>query len=419
MSRKLMASVLFLVIIMMISWSTGVLAEEKEQKSLEEQIHQVEMQIKEIEYVLERERNDKKAAALKEDLQERRKKLENLRGEGRKSEKPKGEISEIEQGIRGTEINLMELRQAVKALEKEGGKPEKLKELLKKLDKEERKLVELKALWKKRKAGAKRAPKKPRAKLTFIRLEHANAQNLAKIIQKFLAPSGIAAGDSDSNTLVIRAVPNDLEMVAVIIRNLDVPKGRRVVREQPRRRRDPEPRERAERENVFFGKVLEAGRRSMTIKTKDSGETVTLYVPVRRKDDGTRVPHEELSIHVASFDVGTDVKIQWRQGDERRFIQRVVSIKKEQERKESEARWKVFFGEVLESSKKAITIKTKDSGETVTIYVPMRMKEDGSKVPNQELAMYVASFDVGANVKVQWEWEKERRWIRRIIRIKE
>ena len=81
--------------------------------------------------------------------------------------------------------------------------------------------------------------------------------------------------------------------------------------------------------------------------------------------------------------------------------------------------WKVFFGNVLKSSKEALTIKTMDSGETVTLYVPSRMKEDGTRVPNQELAIYVASFDEGANVKVQWQWAEEKRWIQRVTRIKE
>ncbi len=148
--------------------------------------------------------------------------------------------------------------------------------------------------------------------------------NLSKIIQKFLTPSGIIVGDPDSNILVITAVPNDLEIASVIVRNLDVPR-RRAGREQPRRRREQQ--ERAERENVFFGEVLESGKESITIKTRDSGEKVTLYVPLRMKEDGTRVLYKELSVHVASFDVGANVKIQWRQGEVKLWIRSVTRIK--------------------------------------------------------------------------------------------
>ena len=103
----------------------------------------------------------------------------------------------------------------------------------------------------------------------------------------------------------------------MIVKNLDVPR-RRPDRDRPRRRRDRQ--EGAERENIFFGKVLEAGKQSLTIETRDGKEKVTLYVPSRRKDDGTRVLNEELSVHVSRFEVGSNVRVQWRQGDERRFI---------------------------------------------------------------------------------------------------
>ena len=87
--------------------------------------------------------------------------------------------------------------------------------------------------------------------------------------------------------------------------------------------------------------------------------------------------------------------------------------------REGAERGRVFFGKVLEAGKKSITIKTRDSGEKVTFYVPLRKKEDGSQVPHEELSMHVASFDVGANVKVQWQWDEEKRWIRRVTRTEE
>lgn len=323
MSKKLTMMIFLMVTLAVISWSTNVMAEEKAQKSQEARIHEVEEQIKELEYALERERNDDKAANLKENLQKRRKELERAKG---KSEKPRGEFPEIQMGIRQAKENLAELRQAVKILKEKGENPEKMEELQKKLAHEERKLVKFEQLLKKRRADARRKREKPRTKLMFLPLEHANAQNLGKIIQKFLMPSGIIVGDPDTNVLVIKAVPNDLEIATVIIKNLDVPK-RRVARDQPRRRREQQERtERKERENIFLGKVLEAGKKSLTIKTRDSREEVTLYVPLRKKEDGTSVPNEELSAHVASFKAGANVRVQWQQGEERRLIRRVTRI---------------------------------------------------------------------------------------------
>ncbi len=315
MFRKLVVLVLLVVSSVMFSWSATVLAQEKEEKSKEAQIGQLKERMQELERALEREPGKEKAAELKKALQESRKKLERLRGGSRKAQEPRGEFPKIQQAIRRVNETLKDLRHAVKTLKEEGGEPEELQELQQEIGQEEQKLVKYKALLEKQKAEARK--KKPRTKLKFFPLEHANAGNLSKIIKRFLTPSGITAADQDTNILIIKAIPNDLEIASVIVKNLDVPR-RRPDRDRPRRRRDRQ--EGAERENIFFGKVLEAGKQSLTIETRDGKEKVTLYVPSRRKDDGTRVLNEELSVHVSRFEVGSNVRVQWRQGDERRFI---------------------------------------------------------------------------------------------------
>jgi predicted nucleic acid-binding Zn-ribbon protein len=316
MSRKLIVMALFVVSLVMISWSTDVVAEEKEVKSREAQIQEVREQIKELEYALQRESNEEKAAQLKKKLQERRKEAESLMGEVRKPQKPKEEFPDLQEGTRRARANLEELRRAAKALREEGGDAEKLEELRGKIGKEERKLVELNALLEKRRAEAKQ--KKPETRLMFFRLEHANGENLSRIIGKFLTPAGIIMTDEDTNTLIVRDTPDGLETASEIVRNLDIPR-RRATRERAER-----PRDRAESGNFFFGTVLEAGEGSLTIKTRDSGETVTLHVPVRMKEDGTSVVNEELSKHVASFQAGTPVRVQYRRGEDRLWIQRVT-----------------------------------------------------------------------------------------------
>jgi len=319
MSRKPTIMALFVVSLVMISWSIDVVAEEKEGKSKEAQIQQVREQIKELEYTLQRESNEEKAAQLKKKLQERRKEAESLMGEVRKPQKPKEEFPDIQEGIRQAKGNLEELRRAAKILREEGGDTEKLEEFRGKIGVEERKLVELNALLEKRRAEAKQ--KKPKTRLMFFQLEHANGENLSRIIGKFLTPAGIIMTDEDTNTLVVRDTPDGLETASEIVKNLDIPR-RRAARERAER-----PRERAESENFFFGTVLEAGEGSLTIKTRDLGETVTLHVPVRRKEDGTSVVNEELSKLVASFQAGTPVRVQYRRGEDKIWIQRVTKTR--------------------------------------------------------------------------------------------
>jgi predicted nucleic acid-binding Zn-ribbon protein len=341
MSRKFAVLSFLVACFTVVLWSTVALAEEREQESREAQIKQLRGQIGELEQALERADTDKEAAELKGKLQERRKKLERLMGESRK---PGEEFPEIQQAIRRANGNLEELRQAVKALKEEGEQTEKLKELQQRIAQEEKKLVELKNLLKKRRANAEQKRDRPRTKLMFLPVEHANAQNLSKIIQEFLTPSGIVVADPHTNIIVIKATPNDLEIASAIIKNLDIPR-RRGGREQPRRdqtrrdqprgdqpRRPQERREesdlpgREENGDVFFGKVLKAGRESLTIETRDSKEEVTLYVPVQRQDDGTSAPNEEMAVHVSRLEPGSNVRVQWRQGDVRRLIVRVSKL---------------------------------------------------------------------------------------------
>ncbi len=316
MSRKLTVMVLFLVSLVMISWSTDMLAEEKEGKSREAQIQELREQIKELEFALQRESNEEEAAKLKEKLQERRKEVESLMGEVGKPQKPKEDFPDIQEGIRQARADLDELRRAAKTLREEGGDAEKLEEIRRKIGVEERKLVELNTLLKARRAEARQ--KKPETRLMFFRLEHANGENLSRIIGKFLTPAGIIMTDEDTNTLVIRDTPDGLEAASEIVKNLDIPR-RRATSERAER-----PRDRAESENFFFGTVLEAGEESLTIKTRDLGETVTLHVPARRREDGTSVVNEELSKLVASFQVGTPVRVQYRRGEDKLWIQRVT-----------------------------------------------------------------------------------------------
>jgi myosin heavy subunit len=313
MSRKLAVMALFVVSLVMISWSADAVAEEKES-----QIQQVREQIKELEYALERESDEEKAAQLKSKLQERRKEVESLMGEARKIQKPKEEFPDIQEGIQRAKVNLEELRHAVKALKEEGENPERMEDLREKIGEEERKLVELNALLEKRRAEARQKKEKPETRLIFFQLEHANGENLSRIIGKFLTPAGIIMTDEDTNTLVVRDTPDGLETASEIVKNLDIPR-RRASRERAER-----PRDRAESENFFFGTVLEAGEGSLTIKTRDLGETVTLHVPLRMKEDGTSVVDEELSKLVASFQAGTPVRVQYRRGEDKLWIQRVT-----------------------------------------------------------------------------------------------
>ena len=79
-----------------------------------------------------------------------------------------------------------------------------------------------------------------------------------------------------------------------------------------------------------MGRVLEAGPFTLTIETVDGKEKITLHVPLRERDDGTRTPSAELSAAVAALKVGSTVRVQWREGEDKLWIEKAPEVEKEQ-----------------------------------------------------------------------------------------
>ena len=113
-------------------------------------------------------------------------------------------------------------------------------------------------------------------------------------------------------------VPAGLEAAEYIIKKLDMPK-KKWTRGELREGRKVQ-------EEFFIGKVLQAGKESLTIKTRDGKKAVTLYVPLRKKEDGTRVLMKEFSVSVARQQVGSIIKVYWRQGEEGRWIEKIEKV---------------------------------------------------------------------------------------------
>ena len=326
MSRKLMIAVLIMVGFAAISWPVGAAAAEEALKNKEARVQELKKHIQEIEHVLERERDKEKSEELKSSLDDNKEKLDRLMAEFQKPQKPEGSFPEMEATIRRTRADLKELRGAAAGLKaKEGEDSEELKRLREKIGQGERKLVELTKLLEKRRADAKQGKATPRSKLMIFSLKHASAPNLGEIIKKFLSPAGIIAADADTNSLIIKDAPNGLESASMIIKALDVQKKRDARAQQRSRQQQTEG---VKRSGVFLGKVLEAGEKSLTIETIDAKDRVTLHVPLRRKEDGTRVPLKELSAAVAKLPVGSTVKVEWVMEGERRWIEKVTRTEK-------------------------------------------------------------------------------------------
>ena len=377
-------------------------------------IRQLKAKINELEHALERASTDKEAAELKGALSKNINKLELMAG---LHKEPKWEFAELQIAIEQNRGHLNGLREVSGILKETGAGPDMMESIQVKMKQREEELVELTGHLEHRRADMKeeRRKKKERAKLVIIPLKYANAVNLSEVITPFLTPSGAVAGDPDTNSLVIRDSPAGLEAAHLIIRELDVGekmRERRVRRERrDRDRPDEERRERRERdrprrENVITGKIIETGKEGLTIETEEG--KATFHVPVRQKEDGTWIPFEELSHHVASLKVRSKVKVQWfrTEDSEKLWIRRVDTGEP-----------KFIIGKVIEAGKEGLTIETGEG--KVTFYVPLRKRDDGTRTPNEELSHHVASFEVGSKVKIQWirGEDSKKLWIRRVEKV--
>ena len=237
MEKKLTAMVFLILSLAVISWFASVavaleyekdvatkeqLMELKQAKEAERvegkevQIGKAQGAIKELEHALEHHPDSEKAEQWKESLQEYKQQLQWLKSSSHKGEKPRGEFTKIEMGIKQTKGQLKEYRHAAKALQSEGGNRKRLEELQAKIAKREDRLAQLVALKEKRGSEVRRTG------LEIFWLKHANAHNLSQVIEKFLTPAGIIAAHKETNSLIIKDSPAGLSAAMMIIKSLDV-----------------------------------------------------------------------------------------------------------------------------------------------------------------------------------------------------
>ena len=88
--------------------------------------------------------------------------------------------------------------------------------------------------------------------------------------------------------------------------------------------------------------------------------------------------------------------------------------RKEHEEDEAEARENVFFGQLLKKQDRSISIRTRDGQEEVNLFIPIR--EDGKLV--DDFAEFIDQLEIGAMIKVRWQWRNEQRWLRRLEHFK-
>ena len=197
-------------------------AKKRHSEDGEAQIHNLRRAIEELRHALEHHPDSPKADAWREALHEHEERLESLMAEFHETPRDKRRFPDIEDAIELTEMELMELRHMAEDL-REGERPDKLEMVEHEIAEREERLEELSDHLEEMRTEHKQGKARAKDKLAIFRLKHADALELAEVIEPFLTHSGVIAVYLPSNALVIRDSRIGLEAVHMIIKSLDMP----------------------------------------------------------------------------------------------------------------------------------------------------------------------------------------------------
>lgn len=451
MSRKLTTAI-FLALSLMLIWSlANATAEEKPQKNIEVQIHELQEQIQELESALERESNEEKAKELKAALEDRVKKLDILRDEFPQPKKSKWMFPEIHLGIEQTKGHLAELEHTLEVLQDEGAKPEMREAIRKKIAQKEAHLEELTAHLEKRTAeqekkledkevpirglkaqikeleqALKRVSSDERAAELKAALKR-NVNKLEELMMEFhqkpkweFAELQIAIERTRGHLNGLReavevlkeegAEPKRLkEMIAKIGKTEDELLELTAHLEQ--RRAEAERKKAKGRTKLVIISLKHANAVNLSEVIENfltpsgviSADPDTNSLVIRDAPAGL----ETARVIIKELDVGEKMR---ERGERRRRGERDMP-RRERDRPRREG---IITGKVIEAGKEGLTLESE--GEKVTFYVPLRRKED-EMIPFEELSHHVSSLKIGSKVKVQWVRgdDSEKLWIRRVL----
>ncbi len=299
MSRKLIVAIFLIVTLMMISWLGNAVAAERERGNRDAQIRQLRGRIKELKAALERDQSEGNIKEFRQALKQSNQRLERLMAGGRETRERRDEFPEIQMAIRKARGALRELRQGAKNLQEEGGKPDKLEATRKQIARKEGELKELNALLEKRRADKK----KRQDGETQIRRLRGQIQELKYALGHHRDSEKVGAWKKS-----LKESEGKLERLMAA--------GR-----QTQRRRRP-------RGKLIAGRVVSGTEEDVTIKTLEAGKVMVLRVPMRRREDGTRVKRTDLARVTGSLQKERLVLARYNEGEEpgAYFLQQIKDI---------------------------------------------------------------------------------------------
>lgn len=148
-------------------------------------------------------------------------------------------------------------------------------------------------------------------KIVIFPLKYHKAEILKNVVDKFLTPIGVAAADSWTNSLVVKDMAEGIRDAQYIIEKLDIDTAAERELSKPIGR--------------LVGKVLASGPNVMKLEYPNRPmDYVTLYVPLKKQQDGTEVLDKEISQMAENLQPGKEIWVKWKRLDDKMWI---ISIK--------------------------------------------------------------------------------------------
>jgi len=148
-------------------------------------------------------------------------------------------------------------------------------------------------------------------KIVIFSLKYHKADILRDVVEKFLTPIGVVAADTWTNSLVVKDIAEGIKDAQYIIDKLDIDTAAERELNKPLGR--------------FVGRVLASGPNVIKLEYPNRPmDYVTLYVPLKKQQDGTEAQDKEIAQIAEKLEPGKEVWVKWKKLDDKMWI---ISIK--------------------------------------------------------------------------------------------
>lgn len=153
------------------------------------------------------------------------------------------------------------------------------------------------------------------------------------------------------------------------------------------------------------GVVVSADKNEVTIKSHDEGRVIVLRVPMQQRPNGRWTQSEEIANFTASLEPGDKVDADYNFHGETsmlRFIKKATGSSGVFVRQRN-----LITCWVISGTEDDVTVETAETGKVMVLRVPMRRREDGTRVKMADLVEKVGELRRGQLVLARYSRGEE------------